>query len=184
MKLLDEEQTAYAKKRLIRALDNYRWRLGTGFLSTPLILYVLADMDIEYAYRLLENEEIPGWLSMPKNGATTIWESWEGKTAQNGVASLNHYSKGAVVQWLFDTMVRHPDGQREPLSRCAPARRTLHTGESRIQQRLWPGGERLGKDGRGLDVHSDRPCQLHGGSPPAGRVRPGSSAPGTAVYRI
>lgn len=104
MKLLDEEQTAYAKKRLIRALDNYRWRLGTGFLSTPLILYVLADMNIEYAYRLLENEEIPGWLSMPKNGATTIWESWEGKTARNGVASLNHYSKGAVVQWLFDTM--------------------------------------------------------------------------------
>ena len=104
MKLLDEEQTAYAKERLLRALDNYRWRLGTGFLSTPLILYVLADMDIEYAYRLLENEEIPGWLSMPKNGATTIWESWEGKTAQNGVASLNHYSKGAVVQWLFDTM--------------------------------------------------------------------------------
>ncbi|BFJ86789.1 hypothetical protein Ruko_32060 [Ruthenibacterium sp. TH_2024_36131] len=94
MKLLDEEQTVYAKKRLLRALDNYRWRLGTGFLSTPLILYVLADMDIEYAYRLLENEEIPGWLSMPKNGATTIWESWEGKTAQGGVASLNHYSKG------------------------------------------------------------------------------------------
>ena len=104
MKLLDEKQTAYAKKRLLRALDNYRWRLGTGFLSTPLILYVLGDMDMEYAYRLLENEEIPGWLSMPKNGATTIWESWEGKTAQGGVASLNHYSKGAVVQWLFDTM--------------------------------------------------------------------------------
>lgn len=104
MRLLDEKQTDYAKKRLLQALDNYRWRLGTGFLSTPLILYVLADMDIEYAYRLLENEEIPGWLSMPKNGATTIWESWEGKTAQGGVASLNHYSKGAVVQWLFDTM--------------------------------------------------------------------------------
>ena len=104
MNLLDEEQTVYAKQRLLRALDNYCWRLGTGFLSTPLILYVLAEIDIQYAYRLLENEEIPGWLSMPKNGATTIWESWEGKTAQGGVASLNHYSKGAVVQWLFDTM--------------------------------------------------------------------------------
>lgn len=104
MNLLDEEQTVYAKQRLLRALDNYRWRLGTGFLSTPLILYVLAEIDIRYAYRLLENEEIPGWLSMPKNGATTIWESWEGKAAQGGVASLNHYSKGAVVQWLFDTM--------------------------------------------------------------------------------
>ena len=104
MDLLDEEQTAYAKKRLLEALEHYNWRLGTGFLSTPLILYVLADMDIEYAYRLLENEEIPGWLSMPKAGANTVWESWEGLNAQGGVASLNHYSKGAVCEWLFNTM--------------------------------------------------------------------------------
>lgn len=102
--LLDEQQTAYAKKRLIKALEHYGWRLGTGFLSTPLILYVLADYDLDAAYRLLENEEIPGWLSMPKAGATTIWESWEGPNSQAGVASLNHYSKGAVVEWLFSTM--------------------------------------------------------------------------------
>ena len=103
MDLLNEEQTAFAKKRLIRALENYGWRLGTGFLSTPLILYVLADMDIEYAYRLLENEEIPGWLSMPKSGAMTIWEGWEGPKSDSGICSLNHYSKGAVCEWLFDT---------------------------------------------------------------------------------
>ena len=103
--LLDEEQTEYAKERLIRALDSYGWRLGTGFLSTPLILYVLADMDIEYAYRLLENEEIPGWLSMPKAGAKTIWEAWEGpNSASGGIGSLNHYSKGAAVEWLFSEM--------------------------------------------------------------------------------
>ncbi len=104
MDLLDERQTAYAKKRLIEALEHYGWRLGTGFLSTPLILYVLADYDLDAAYKLLENEEIPGWLSMPKQGATTIWESWEGPNSQAGVASLNHYSKGAVVEWLFSTM--------------------------------------------------------------------------------
>ena len=104
--LLDGEQRAYAQKRLIEALEHYRWRLGTGFLSTPLILYVLADIDPEAAYRLLENEEIPGWLSMPKNGATTIWENWDGpfNTQGAGLGSLNHYSKGAVVEWLFTTM--------------------------------------------------------------------------------
>ncbi|MBO4414198.1 MAG: family 78 glycoside hydrolase catalytic domain [Clostridia bacterium] len=102
--LLTDEQTAFAEKRLIKALDNYGWRLGTGFLSTPLILGVLEKIDVEAAYRLLENEEIPGWLSMPKNGATTIWESWEGDRAQNGIGSLNHYSKGAVVEWLFARM--------------------------------------------------------------------------------
>ena len=103
--LLDEEQTAFAKKRLVEALEHYNWRLGTGFLSTPLILYVLASYDIEAAYRLLENEEIPGWLSMPKGGATTVWEAWEGPAgAKGGIGSLNHYSKGAVVEWLFTTM--------------------------------------------------------------------------------
>lgn len=103
--LLDEEQTDYSKKRLIQAMEHYGWRLGTGFLSTPLILYVLSDIDIEAAYRLLENEEMPGWLYMPKNGATTIWEAWEGHTSPDaGIASLNHYSKGAVCEWLFESM--------------------------------------------------------------------------------
>lgn len=36
MRLLDKEQEKFARKRLIKALDNYGWRLGTGFLSTPL----------------------------------------------------------------------------------------------------------------------------------------------------
>ena len=103
--LLDEEQTAYAKMRLIEALEHYGWRLGTGFLSTPLILDVLTEIDVEAAYRLLENGQIPGWLSMPKAGATTIWEAWEGpNSTQGGIGSLNHYSKGAMVEWLFSTM--------------------------------------------------------------------------------
>ena len=102
--LLDEKQTEYAKQRLIKALDNYGYRLGTGFLSTPLILGVLEKYDLDSAYRLLENEQMPGWLYMSKMGATTIWESWEGTEAQGGIASLNHYSKGAVCEWLFSSM--------------------------------------------------------------------------------
>lgn len=106
--LMDEKDTVYAKKRLIQALEHYHWRVGTGFLSTPFILYVLEKIDPEYAYRLLENEEKPGWLCMPKSGATTIWEDWEGPNSDNGkgggIASLNHYSKGAVCEWVFDEM--------------------------------------------------------------------------------
>ena len=41
---------------------------------------------------------------MAKNEATTVWESWEGTQAQGGIASLNHYSKGAVCEWLFKTV--------------------------------------------------------------------------------
>ena len=104
MNLLNEEQGEFAENRLIAALDNYEWRLGTGFLSTPFILYVLEKIDVEYAYKLLENEQMPGWLFMPKMNANTIWESWEGTQAQGGIASLDHYSKGAVLEWVFSEM--------------------------------------------------------------------------------
>ena len=104
LKLLSSEQEDFAKARLIKALDNYNWRLGTGFLSTPLILPVLASIDKEYAYKLLENEEMPGWLYMAKNSTGTIWEGWEGPNSQQGISSLNHYSKGAMVEWLFNGM--------------------------------------------------------------------------------
>lgn len=99
---------------LITALETYDWRLGTGFLSTPMILDVLSEIDIEAAYKLLENEQIPGWLPMPKLGATTIWESWEGPYNEQGAGagSLNHYSKGAVCAWFFTTMCGiRPDGE-------------------------------------------------------------------------
>lgn len=105
MGLLTAEQEDFAKKRLIRALENYGWRLGTGFLSTPFILFVLEKIGVEYAYRLLENEKLPGWLVMPKYGATTVWEDWEGDRASDqNAASLNHYSKGAVCEWLMSEM--------------------------------------------------------------------------------
>ena len=73
--LLNETQTAFAKKRLIQALANYGWRLGTGFLSTPLILDVLETIDIEAAYRLLENEQMPGWYTR----AFMVWLRANGK---------------------------------------------------------------------------------------------------------
>ena len=105
LNLLNEEQTKFAKERLIKALDFYRWRIGTGFLSTPFILYVLSEIGPEYAYKLLENEEMPGWLFMAKNNTGTIWEDWEGPAGvQGGIASLNHYSKGAMVEWLVSSM--------------------------------------------------------------------------------
>lgn len=92
MNLLNEKQTKFAKDKLIKNLDDYNWRLGTGFLATPFILYVLVDINVEYAYKLLENKLCPGWLYMVKQGATTIWESWE------GFDSRDHYSKGAVCE--------------------------------------------------------------------------------------
>lgn len=94
--LLDGDEKKKAEERLVQAVKNYHYRVGTGFLSTPFILKVLSDGGhSDVAYRMLENEEKPGWISEVKAGATTVWENWEGGL------SHNHYSPGAVCEWLF-----------------------------------------------------------------------------------
>ena len=96
--LLEGETRKKAEENLVRAVEKYRYRVGTGFLSTPFLLPVLTAAGAsETAYRMLENTEKPGWLGEVLDGATTIWENWEGNLSQN------HYSPGAVCQWLFDT---------------------------------------------------------------------------------
>jgi alpha-L-rhamnosidase len=97
--LLDGEKTQKAQKRRVKAVENRRYRIGTGFLSTPFILGVLSESGhTETAYRMLENEESPSWLAEVNAGATTIWEDWD------GTVSLNHYANGAVCEWLFNTV--------------------------------------------------------------------------------
>ncbi|MFC4071976.1 family 78 glycoside hydrolase catalytic domain [Actinoplanes subglobosus] len=84
---------------LIRTAGDH---LGTGFLSTAELLPVLADTGhADVAYDLLYQRSSPSWLGMLDRGATTIWEDWDGVGADGtATASLNHYSKGAVIRFL------------------------------------------------------------------------------------
>ncbi len=116
--LLDGEEKKRAQARLKQAVENYRYRVGTGFLSTPFLLDELTKAGAsETAYRVLLNTEKPGWLYEVLQGATTVWETWEGYVGKNAVdkgdaGSLNHYSPGAVCQWLFDSCAGiRPDGE-------------------------------------------------------------------------
>ncbi|WP_073257114.1 family 78 glycoside hydrolase catalytic domain [Cryptosporangium aurantiacum] len=84
---------------LVRAAGMH---LGTGFLSTADLLPVLADTGhADVAYAVLRQRTSPSWLGMLDRGATTIWEDWDGVDEHGtATASLNHYSKGAVVSFL------------------------------------------------------------------------------------
>ena len=106
--LLEGAEKKKVQARLKKAVENFGYRVGTGFLSTPFLLSTLTEAgEIETAYRLLLNPEKPGWLYEVAQGATTVWENWEGFAAkdldQGDSGSLNHYSPGAVCQWLFDS---------------------------------------------------------------------------------
>ncbi|MDR3314628.1 MAG: glycoside hydrolase family 78 protein [Oscillospiraceae bacterium] len=81
--------------------------LTTGFLGTPYLLHALSSNGYtELAYDLLLRREFPSWLYPVTQGATTIWERWDGQrpdgSFQNvGMNSFNHYAYGAIGDWLF-----------------------------------------------------------------------------------
>ncbi|MGO4470811.1 alpha-L-rhamnosidase C-terminal domain-containing protein [Arthrobacter sp. M-10] len=96
-----------AAERLARLIHDADDRLGTGFLSSGLLLPALAENGhADLAYRLLLRRGTPSWLGMLERGATTVWEDWEG-VDEHDVAhdSLNHYSKGAVIRFLHEYLV-------------------------------------------------------------------------------
>ena len=82
--------------------------LMTGFIGTAWLLNALslAGRD-DTAYRVLLNRSYPSWLYPVDQGATTIWERLDSYTLENGFGghnsmnSFNHYSFGAVGQWLL-----------------------------------------------------------------------------------
>lgn len=97
--MLEGAEAQKTMQRLVAAIEGRAYRIGTGFLSTPLILPLLTRMGrLDVAYQMMENEQEPGWLYEVKAGATTVWENWDGS------ASQNHYSPGSVCQWLFETV--------------------------------------------------------------------------------
>lgn len=85
-----------------------KYSLMTGFIGTAWISKALSDNGYnEHAYSLLQNNQYPSWLYPIEQGATSIWERLNGYTVENGFGgnnsmnSFNHYSFGAVGQWMI-----------------------------------------------------------------------------------
>ena len=104
--LLPDAMRAGAAQRLaddVRAMGH----LTTGFLGTPALTRMLSENGhLDDAYNLLLNDKYPSWLYEVKQGATTIWERWDGKKPDStfeeaSMNSFNHYAYGAVGDWMY-----------------------------------------------------------------------------------
>jgi alpha-L-rhamnosidase len=107
--LLPEELRPVAARRLAEEVRE-RKHLTTGFVGTPYLCHVLTRYGyLDLAYLLLNREQYPSWLYPVKQGATTIWERWDGikpdGTFQDkGMNSFNHYAYGAIGEWMYRVM--------------------------------------------------------------------------------
>ena len=107
MDLLPAELRAAAAAHLVADIQARDWHLSTGFVGVGYLCPVLAETGhLDVAYRLLLNETFPSWGYSIREGATTIWERWDGFTREHGfqtpaMNSFNHYSLGSVGEWLY-----------------------------------------------------------------------------------
>ena len=120
-RLCVDTQTAYLlclnfsvyvdRERLIEGLKKRFqkdcFKIKGGFVGATMMCRVLAENGLEdLAAYFLFQEGFPGWLHCVNLGATTIWERWnsvldDGTISGTGMNSLNHYSYGSVMEYVF-----------------------------------------------------------------------------------
>lgn len=108
--LLPEDLRPLAAQELVSDIERRGMHLSTGFVGSPYLNHVLSGSGhLDTAYRLLNQKSWPSWLYAVTQGATTIWERWDGWTPERGfqtpdMNSFNHYAYGAVGAWLYNTV--------------------------------------------------------------------------------
>lgn len=78
--------------------------LSTGTIGTQWLMRSLTENGrSDLAYKMATNTTYPSWGYMVKNGATTIWELWNGNTAAPNMNSYNHVMLlGDLVIWYYE----------------------------------------------------------------------------------
>lgn len=110
-KIFPKELEKNFEKRMIDKFIPYDGRMNTGFHSTlPLMKELVKRGYSKKAFQLLETTEFPSWGYSIEQGATSIWERWDGYVKGRGLQgagmnSFNHYAFGAVGEWMYENIL-------------------------------------------------------------------------------
>ncbi|MBN9390179.1 MAG: family 78 glycoside hydrolase catalytic domain [Chloroflexi bacterium] len=105
--LIPDHLKEAAAGHLVANIKRRSGHLSTGFVGVGYLCPVLSENGYsDVAYELLLKTTFPSWGYSIEQGATTIWERWDGWTKEKGfqsptMNSFNHYSLGSVGQWLY-----------------------------------------------------------------------------------
>ncbi|MCI8497606.1 MAG: family 78 glycoside hydrolase catalytic domain [Clostridiales bacterium] len=125
----DENHKAFLLDRVMESIhnENGSFRPGkaedtmaVGFLGLNTIMPALSGAGAtDYAYKLLCQDQFPSWIYSVKSGATSIWERWNSYSMDESflptsMNSFNHFSFGAVLEWMFTEVAGIQRDQMNP----------------------------------------------------------------------
>ena len=102
-----EENRKTVLDGLIRKIETEsKGHVGTGLVGAQWLMRTLTDNGrADIAYRIATQKEYPGWGYMISRGATTIWELWNGDTADPAMNSGNHVMQiGDLAVWMYERL--------------------------------------------------------------------------------
>jgi len=83
---------------------DFNSHISTGLVGTQWLMRGLSDYGrADLAFRIVTNRDYPSWGYMIEHGATTIWELWNGNTADPAMNSHNHVMLlGDLLIWFYE----------------------------------------------------------------------------------
>lgn len=94
--LASPEATPKAVANLLRELARHDGHLACGILGAKYVMNALADNGhVDEAYAAATKTTFPGWGYWIEQGATTLWEQWDGENSQN------HVMFGDISAWCY-----------------------------------------------------------------------------------
>jgi alpha-L-rhamnosidase len=90
--------------------------IATGLVGAQFLCRTLTDIGrSDLAFAIATREKYPSWGYMANEGATTIWELWNGDTADPAMNSGNHVMLiGDLVTWLYEDLAGIAADPAEP----------------------------------------------------------------------
>ncbi|MBP6759090.1 MAG: glycoside hydrolase family 78 protein [Flavobacterium sp.] len=105
--MVPENLKAKVFENLVHEVEvTYKGHISTGVIGTQHLMRTLsANGRPDLAFKLASNKTYPSWGYMVENGATTIWELWNGNTADPKMNSQNHVMLlGDLLIWYYENM--------------------------------------------------------------------------------
>ena len=94
--LAEEENREKIARNLVKMVRANDHKVDFGILGAKYVPRVLADFGYaDDAFKLITQPEYPGWGYWVRQGATSLWERW------NGTASQNHIMYGDISAWMY-----------------------------------------------------------------------------------
>jgi len=102
----DSMRNAVFNNIVKKILIDHHGHIGTGLIGSQWLMRTLTDnARPEIAYQMATTKTYPGWGYMVENGATTIWELWNGNTADPQMNSQNHVMLlGDLLTWMHENL--------------------------------------------------------------------------------